>query len=298
LQKLSDLYYLRAIVSATGSNAKATAKQFGADYATTNYDDVLADDAVDMVLICTRHNLHAPMAMEAARVGKAIFLEKPMALNQAELDELVEVLEETKVPFMVGFNRRFSPVARRVKEIVSGRQNPLMVLYRVNAGYLPPDHWTQTEEGGGRIVGEACHMFDLFNYWVEASVESVAAQAITPRTEHVLAGENVAATLKYADGSLCTLLYVAMGAERLGKEYIEVHCDGKTLVIEDFKELRLYGTKGKGWSSSVPNKGHLQELVDFEKYAREEVAEMISLDKMVSASRIALIVDRTVHSVR
>lgn len=299
LQRLSDLYHLRAIVSATGSNARATAEQFGSDYATTDYEDVLTDDTVDMVMICTRHNLHAPMAMKAAHAGKAIFLEKPMALSQEELDDLVAVLEETQVSFMVGFNRRFSPAARRVRKIVAERRNPLMVLYRVNAGYLPPDHWTQTEEGGGgRIIGEACHMFDLFNYWVEAEVESVAAQAITPRTEHVLAGDNVAATLKYADGSVCTLLYVATGAERLGKEYIEVHCDGKTLVIQDFKELRVYGTRGKGWSSRVPDKGHLQELVDFEKYTRGEVRGVISLEEMVRASRIALIVDRAVHPVR
>jgi len=148
LQKLSHLYHIRAIVSAMGTNALAAARQFGADYASTNYEDVLNDPDVDAVLICTRHHLHASQAMAAARAGKAIFLEKPMALNQTELDELVAVLKETEVPFMVGFNRRFSPAARRAKEIISGRQNPLMIFYRMNAGYLPLDHWTQTEEGG------------------------------------------------------------------------------------------------------------------------------------------------------
>ena len=155
LQKLSHLYSIRAIVSATGSNAKETAKQFGAAYCSTNYRDVLADDDVDMVLICTRHNLHANLAIEAARAGKAIFLEKPMALNQEELDKLVAVLKETKVPFMVGFNRRFSPAAVRVKAFIQNRQNPIIVNYRVNAGHIPPDHWIHGEEGGGRIIGEA-----------------------------------------------------------------------------------------------------------------------------------------------
>lgn len=217
LQKLSDLYHLRAIVSATGSNAKATAKQFGADYATTNYEDVLADESVDMVFICTRHNLHAPMAMKAACAGKAIFLEKPMALNESELDELVAVLKKTQARFMVGFNRRFSPAAQRMKETVTGRRNPLMVLYRVNAGYLPPDHWVHGPEGGGRIIGEACHMFDLFNFLVDAEVEAVSAEALVPRLEHVSGRDNLSATVGYTDGSVCTSLYTTLGDGRLGK---------------------------------------------------------------------------------
>ena len=133
LQRLSNLYSIRAIVSATGSNAKAIAKQFGAAYCSTDYRDVLADDEVDMVMICTRHNLHAKLSMEAAKACKAVFSEKPMALNQGELEELVKVLNESKIPFMVGFNRRFSPSALRASELIKGRQNPIIVNYRVNA---------------------------------------------------------------------------------------------------------------------------------------------------------------------
>jgi predicted dehydrogenase len=215
LKKLSDYYHLRAIVSGTGSNAKATAEQFEADYVTTDFAEVLEDETVDMVMICTRHNLHAPMAIRAAQAGKAIFLEKPMALNQVELDDLVAVLEETQVPFMVGFNRRFSPAARRAKEILEGHQSPLMILYRVNAGYLPPDHWTQTEEGGGRIIGEACHMLDLFQYLVSpAKMVEVTSTAIdSSQVEHVLPSDNVAATVRYDDGSVAMLLYTALGAK-------------------------------------------------------------------------------------
>lgn len=291
LQKLSDLYHLRAIVSGTGSNARAAAEQFGVDYATTDYDDVLADETVDMVLICTRHNLHASMAIRAAQAGKAILLEKPMALNQAELDELVAVLEVTQVPFMVGFNRRFSPAAGRIKEIVAERQNPLIVLYRVNAGYLPVDHWTQTEQGGGRIVGEACHMFDLFNYWVQANVEEVTTQAITPRTEHVLSGDNLVATIKYGDGSLCTLLYTALGVPAAGKEYIEVYCDGKILIIDDFIELRVIGSSQKAWSSRMADKGHLRELEVFGQWILGQSKEpFIPLSELLDATRLSFVV--------
>ncbi len=269
LQKLSDLYHLRAIVSSTGTNALATAQQFGADYATTSYEDVLADPDVDAVLICTRHHLHAQQAMAAARAGKAIFLEKPMALNQAELDELATVLQQTGVPFMVGFNRRFSPAAQRAKEIIADRQNPMMILYRMNAGYLPPDHWTQTEEGGGRIIGEACHIFDLFQYLVDAPMVEVSATAIAPKTEHVLAGDNVSATLRYEDGSVATLFYTALGAPCLSKEYMELYVDGKVLILDDYKRLTVHGIGLKGWESTIQDKGHYRELFIFAHYVHQ-----------------------------
>jgi len=291
LQKLSNLYEIHAIVSATGSNAKETARQFGAAYCSTDYHDVLADEDVDMVMICTRHNLHAKIAMEAAKAGKAVFSEKPMALNKRELNELVEVLKETRVPFMVGFNRRFSPAAMRVKELIKDRQNPIIVIYRVNAGYIPLDHWVHTEEGGGRIIGEACHMFDLFNYFTESEVESIDVSAISPKTEHISSKDNFVATLKYTDGSVCTLIYTALGPAELPKEYIEVYCDGKTFVIDDFKELRVYGSKAKGWKGPQ-DKGHLQELKEFGRALRDAGAWPISLDELVRATEISILVNQ------
>jgi len=266
-------------------------KQFKAAYCSTDYHDVLDDDDMDMVMICTRHNLHATMAIEAAKAGKAVFVEKPMALNQEELDGLVKVLEETKVSFIVGFNRRFSPAAMRVKQLIKDRQNPIIVNYRVNAGYIPLDHWVHGEEGGSRIIGEACHMFDLFNFFTESEVESIDVSAISPATEHVSARDNFVATLKYADGSVCTLLYKALGASELSKEYIEIYCDNGTMVIDDFKELRVYGSKAKGWKGSQ-DKGHVRELEEFAHSIRERGPWSISLSKLVEATRTSFIVDQ------
>ncbi len=290
LQKLSDLYHLRAIVSSTGANALATAQQFGADYATSSYEDVLADPDVDAVLICTRHHLHAQQAMAAAKAGKAIFLEKPMALNQAELDELVAVLQQTGVPFMVGFNRRFSPAAQRAKAIIADRQNPVMILYRMNAGYLPPDHWTQTEEGGGRIIGEACHIFDLFQYLIESPVTEVSATAISPKAEHVLPVDNMSVTLRYEDGSVATLLYTALGAPSLSKEYMELYVDGKVLVLDDYKRLTVHGSGLKGWNSTIQDKGHLHELLAFSDYVhRVSACEMpIPLSDLIATTMVSI----------
>lgn len=286
LQKLSDLYHLRAVVSGTGSNAKATAQQFHADYAGTSFQEVLDDPDVDAVLICTRHHLHAQQAMQAAAAGKSIFLEKPMALNQAELDRLTAVLEETRVPFMMGYNRRFSPAARRAKEIIADRQNPLMILYRMNAGYLPPDHWTQTAEGGGRIIGEACHIFDLFQYLIAAPALEVSATAIAPQTGHLLAGDNLAATLRYADGSVATLLYTSLGSPDLGKEYMELYADGKVLVLDDYRSLQVFGSHARGLTTPVVDKGHKDELSFFAQLIQTGGA--VPLAELAEVAQISL----------
>lgn len=286
LKQLQE-YDIAAMVSRTGSNAKQVAQRYGARYATTDYREVLEDEHIDMVLIATRHNLHAQMAMEAAQAGKAVFLEKPMALHREELDALVRVLQDTGVPFMVGFNRRFSPAARRTKRILEGRKSPLMVLYRVNAGYIPAESWVHTEEGGGRIIGEACHMFDFFNYIVgSANVVEVCSEAIVPNAKHIRFFENVTVSVRYEEDSVCTLLYTSLGAKELPKEYVEIYADGKTLVIDDYRELSVYGAKAEGWRSTKQDKGHMQELKDFARYMKGKVEAPITLEELVAVTKV------------
>ncbi len=307
LQELSDLYHIRAIVSATGSNAKATAEQYGADYATTNYEDVLNDPEVHAVLICTRHNLHAQQVIGALKAGKHVYCEKPLALTEEELESIIscygfsladykagkaKVIESDADPIQtVGFNRRFSPAATRAGEILKDRTNPLMIIYRVNAGYIPLDNWVHGVEGGGRVIGEACHMFDLFNYLTGAEVESVDVSSISPATDHVSSRDNLVATLKYADGSVCTLIYTASGSPEMSKEYIEIYCDGKTLIVDDFKELRIHGSSAKGWKGAQ-DKGHLRELEAFGCSLRGSNRWPIPLEELISATEISFLVER------
>lgn len=289
LLKLSDIYTIRAIMERNGAKAKDTAEKFGAIYATTNLEDVLSDQDVHMVIIATRHNLHADLTCQAAEAGKAIFLEKPMALNLKELEKIETVLTQTGVPFMIGFNRRFSPAASRMKKLLSSRINPLMIHYRVNAGYLPPDHWTQTHEGGGRIIGEACHMIDLFKYLVDGSpVTEISMTALSANAEHILSTDNKIITLRYEDGSVANLLYTALGNLDYPKEYVEVYTDNKVMVINDFRELRIYGDKRMGWSG-VQDKGHLEELILFGNYINGSFCAPILLKDMVEATRISII---------
>ena len=137
-------------------------------------------------------------------------------------------------------------------------------------------------------------MFDLFNYFTESEVESIDVSAISPKTEHISSKDNFVATLKYTDGSVCTLIYTALGPAELPKEYIEVYCDGKTFVIDDFKELRVYGSKAKGWRGPQ-DKGHLQELKEFGQTVRDRNSWPISLDELVRATKISFLVDQGIR---
>jgi predicted dehydrogenase/threonine dehydrogenase-like Zn-dependent dehydrogenase len=264
LAKLNEQYQIYAIMSRTGFNAKETARKYGAYYATTDYDEILKDKLVDLVIICTRHDLHASMAMKALNAGKAVFVEKPMAVHEKELEELVKVIEVTQRPFMVGFNRRFSKYAVEAKRQISQRVNPLFIHYRMNAGYFPPDHWVH--ESGGRIVGEACHIVDLMNYFIGSQIASVSFENITPRTINLFSHDNKTIILKYEDGSIATIEYFATGSKDYPKEYCEIHWDQKTIVIDDYKTMKGYGVKIPEISSRAADKGHYEEFIALHNY--------------------------------
>jgi len=293
LMKLKNIYNIHAIMSKTGSNAKTTAQQFGAKYATTDYEEILGDKDIDAVFITTRHNLHAKMAMAALRAGKAVFLEKPMALNKEELDGLITTIHETQKPFMVGFNRRFSKFAREAKKQLAERINPMIINYQMNAGYIPYNHWVHTEEGGGRIIGEACHIFDLFNYFIDAEVESIFVEKITPKTEYYSAQDNIVVTLKYKDGSVCTLIYTGLGSNQYPKEFCQIYNDGKIIIIDDYRSLEGYGLKLKKIKSTEPGKGRYEELVEFANYLKGNIQPPIPLWQLIQATEISFMVDES-----
>lgn len=289
LEKMKDKYSIYAIQTRTGTNAQAVAKQYGAKYATTDYDEILNDPNVDMVMICTRHNLHAEMTIKALKAGKAVFVEKPMALTVEETQQVMETIQETGMPYMVGFNRRFSKYAREVKNHIEKRQNPLMIYYRMNAGFLPKEHWTQGPEGGGRIIGEGCHIIDLFNYFTDSKAESVSINQITPHNDKVMGEDNCVITIKYEDGSVCTLLYTGQGNSGISKEYCEIYCDGTVITIDDYKEINGYGTKVQNLKSAVSEKGQKEELEEFYKFIKNGKKYPIELWQLEQTSQISYI---------
>jgi predicted dehydrogenase/threonine dehydrogenase-like Zn-dependent dehydrogenase len=266
LQQLSAEYELRAVVSRTGHNASAIATQFGAGYASTDYDAVLADVDVDAVLLATRHDLHASMTLEALRAGKHVLVEKPLALSRDEMAEIEAFFDEpaaggTHPLLLTGFNRRFSSHARHLRDLLAGRTHPLIATYRMNAGYIPPHHWTHLAAGGGRNVGEACHIYDLFTFLTGSPLREVSAQTIAPRNGHYTHRDNFTASIAFADGSLATLTYTAMGDRAHPKEQMEVFCEGRVLVMDDFRRTSAGGKDVH--TSRVQQKGHLEELQSF-----------------------------------
>ena len=260
IQSMPNKYQLLAVVNRTGHKATAVVKQFGAAYSTTNMNDVLTDDSIDLVMICTRHGDHARLAIEALKAGKHVFVEKPLATNQQDLEALKEFYSEDgeKPILMVGFNRRFSKYAQEIKKHTQKRINPLFIHYRMNAGYIPLDHWVHEE--GGRIVGEACHLIDLMTFFTESEIKSISVEALTPTTDAFSSTDNKSIVLKYNDGSVCTIEYFAVGNKSLPKEYMEIHFDEKSIVMEDYKQLKGYGVKINEIKTTGSEKGQLEEL--------------------------------------
>lgn len=298
LQSLNRRYQIHAVSSRTGSNASNTAKQVGAQYCTTDYHEILNDAKVDAILIGTRHNQHAFMVIEALQAGKHVLVEKPLALTRNEL-ELIRSFYEThqQVPVLLtGFNRRFSPFALRAKELIENRTNPIIINYRMNAGHIPLDHWVHTEEGGGRNLGEACHIYDLFTFFTNSKVVSVQSRSLAPKTDHYSSHDNFVATLGFEDGSVATLTYTALGSTEFSKEQMEIFSDGKVLMLDDYKQLQIHGSNAKGVTSKLTDKGHKRELEVFAETLEKGGEWPIPLWQQVQATEIALQVEELIHS--
>ena len=297
LRNLPEHFHLQAVMSRTGHSAANLAKQFGANYSTTEFSEVLRDPEVDAVLISTRHNLHASMCLQALQAGKHVLVEKPLALTQADLLAVEgfyhSVAAGTTAPVLLtGFNRRFSPVAQRMKQIVAGRTNPMILNYRMNAGYIPLDSWVHTAEGGGRNMGEACHIYDLFTFLTGAKVVEVTAQAIKPASGYYSHTDNFVTNLRFDDGSVGSLTYTALGSKDYPKEKLDVYVDGKVLAMDDYLELTVTGARQKGVSSRLQQKGHSEELQAFAQCIRQGGDWPIPLWEQIQATDISFQVEK------
>jgi len=259
-------FSLQSVCARQGHNASAVAQHFGAPVATTDFDAILASADIDAVIIATRHNLHADMVLRALRAGKHVFVEKPLCLTVAELDAIAAFYgdsTEGKPLLMVGFNRRFSRFAAAIAQATAQRSNPMIIDYRVNAGYLPRDSWVHGAEGGGRNIGEACHFYDLFVMLTGAKVDAINAVSIRPRTGYYGTTDNFVATFGFADGSVAKLTYTAMGSSDFPKEQCEVYADGRVHLIDDFRQLLTAGASGPKLTTATAEKGHREELIAF-----------------------------------
>lgn len=257
---------LVGVSTSTGMSGKHTAEKFGFRFCTTDNTEIFEDKDINAAVIATRHNLHAKLAVDAISLEKHVFVEKPLAVNEDELKLIVNAVHESDRHLMVGFNRRFAPLVLEAKKFFGEQAGPLSMIYRVNAGAIPPDHWTQDlEEGGGRIIGEVCHFVDLLQFLCGAKpIEVYALAGGKPEGDPV--EDNVTITIAFENGSIGTIAYFSTGDKVIPKEYIEVYGAGKTFLIDDFRRAR-YGSGGnvrtlRGLGQDKGQPGTLSAFVD------------------------------------
>jgi predicted dehydrogenase len=256
---------LRGVAASTGPSAHQAATRFGFGYAATEWQRIVDDASVDAVLIATRHDLHPTIAAAALGAGKAVFLEKPMALSEDGLTTIMQAVRADGRVLQVGFNRRFAPSYRWLKQAFADRRGPLVMNFRVNAGAVSADSWVLDPlQGGGRLIGEVCHMVDLLYDLAEMPVTSVFARPIPAPVS--ITSDDVMVTLTFADGSLGTIVYASGGDRALPKERLEVFGGGRAGVIDDFRTAELHvGGRTRRFGGRLPtqDKGHAAELEAF-----------------------------------
>ncbi|MCX8084998.1 MAG: bi-domain-containing oxidoreductase [Calditerrivibrio sp.] len=268
LSKVNDIM-LHTVSTSNGINADHIAKKYGFLNITTNYLEILENHEINSVVILTPHRLHAKMVIESLKNNKHIFVEKPICIDENELNEIYEVYNNmSDKPFiLVGYNRRFSPHAIKAFEYLRGRKDPMMINYRINAGFVPGDHWVHSEEeGGSRIVGEICHFVDLMIYFTKSYPVTVFADRVSGNNKTVINDDNVTIVIKFSDGSVGNIFYSASGDKAFSRERVEIYSEGKTIVVQDFKETQVWlGGKTKRFKTMNQEMGYKEELYHFFK---------------------------------
>jgi predicted dehydrogenase len=275
---------LVGVCAANGSHARNTAKKFAFKYCATDETSLIHDESINTIIIATRHHLHAEQVIAALKAGKHVFCEKPLCLDEDQLREIADVYHEQqnhspgrqpqaqssdlskrcRPQLMVGFNRRFAPLAVQLKKFIREIREPLAVHYRVNAGFIPANHWlNDPEQGGGRVIGEVCHFVDFLTFLVDAPLIEVQARSLSNPGKY--SNDNVISSLRFADGSQATISYLANGDKSYSKERLEVFGGGGVAVLEDFRRLELVkqGRKKVFRTLLRQDKGHRAEWEAF-----------------------------------
>ena len=275
--KKSPRVRLVGVCTQTGVSAQTIKNKFGFHYATTVEQEVITDPDIDVVVIATRHNLHCRQVIASLEAGKHVFVEKPLCLNREELEKISKTYTEVcgggnslKPVLQVGYNRRFSPMAHELKAFFQGVREPLLIHYRVNAGYIPPDHWVHDpQEGGGRIIGEVCHFVDFLIFLAGSLPKQVGAVALPNQGRY--RDDNVAVTLTFANGSVGVITYAANGDKAFPKERVEVFGGGATAVLDNFRRLEMVKDGRRRVSRSLfrQDKGFSSEWAAFLQAVRD-----------------------------
>ncbi|MBT7534118.1 MAG: Gfo/Idh/MocA family oxidoreductase, partial [Verrucomicrobia bacterium] len=280
---------LQHIISSGGVSSADLGRKFGFAQAGTDAGSLFNEPSTNLIAITTRHNTHASLVREALKTEKAVFVEKPLCLSREELDAIQEDYLSAKNPFlMVGFNRRFAPLTQTLNELLKSRSDPKSFIYTVNAGYIPPDHWTQLPEiGGGRLLGEACHFIDLIRFLAASPIENATVQYA--QTSGTGSMDTFSIQLTLADGSLGTVHYFANGSKNFPKERLDVFCGGSVLQLDNFRTLQGYGWQGfSKQKSSRQDKGHEMEMQSIITSLTEGQPAPIPFSEIIEVTDVSL----------
>ncbi|WP_179343794.1 bi-domain-containing oxidoreductase [Winogradskyella ursingii] len=269
------------VLTNTGTTSKRVAEKFKFQFCATEENDVL-DDKTNTVFVATRHNSHGEYVLKALKANKNVFVEKPLCLKESELEEIIEAQENSEKAVTVGFNRRFSPLSKKLKKALG--KNPMTMIYRINAGSIPADNWIQDAEiGGGRILGEVCHFIDYLTYLNGSLPTKVSALAI-PDSNNLNDTLNI--LIQFQNGSSGVIGYYANGSKSMAKEYVEVFSAGLSATLNDFKELKIYG-KGKPKKKKIlnQNKGQKEMVEAFVNGLLNDGKAPISFEEIVAVTK-------------
>lgn len=271
----------QGVATSRGNTSKYVAEKYNFQFATTNGNDIIEDKEINTIFITTRHNLHAEYVRKGLKANKNVFVEKPLCLYENELVEIKKIYEESNSKLMLGFNRRFSPFIRKIKDKTLN-DFPKAINYRINAGYIPKEHWIQDFEiGGGRIIGEVCHFIDLAMFLAGSQIISISA--ISTEDNESL-NDVLTIQIKFGNRSISTISYFANGSKKLSKEYLEVYYAGTTYIIDDFKEMNIYSDVKKRSKMSSQDKGHKDEVKQFIESINQGINSPISFEEIYNST--------------
>ena len=275
---------LKFIASSSGLSGTTLAKKYKISNSTTDNSIILEDKEVDLIMITTRHNSHSKLVVDSLQKGKNVFVEKPLALNIEELDQIIEAYNKSGKTLTVGFNRRFAPLAIQMKRALGSTDSPMNIIATMNAGFIPSKVWVNDMEiGGGRIIGEACHFIDLISYLCGSKVKSVCMNSMGINAKENT--DNASILLKYENGTNAVINYFSNGSKAYSKERVEVYHQEKTLIMDNWRKLKGYGFKNFNSASSSQDKGHQNQfnlLINLLKNGGEQI---IPFDDLINTTK-------------
>jgi len=258
-------------------------------------DDLMNDESIDAIVITSPHRCHSEQTIRALQRGKAVLVDKPLVANFDQFTQLKKYLEtDNSVPLCVNYNRSFSPYMQKIKETIQHRTSPLMISYRINAEPLANTFAQKKETGSGRIIGEACHIIDLFCYLTDSKPIALSVESLHSSHNMLFPTDNFSVQIRFKDGSICNLFYTSIGHERLGTERMELFYDNKTIVMKDYCLLVGYGLPSSfNMNTRVPDMGH-EELITtfFDELQSKEFKHPIAIDRLLMVSHLSLLIDK------